>query len=99
MTQLYSTLAEIYHEMYQHVFDYDAEFNFYDSILKTNNCHKILEVGCGSARTLHYLDLFLGNSHCFGLDLSTIALKLLLSISPERMEGTKIITGTKFIMN
>ena len=42
----------------------------------------LLEVGCGSARTLHYLDLFLGGSKCFGLDLSTIALKLLLSISP-----------------
>jgi len=48
MTQLYSTLAEIYHEMYQHVFDYDQEFIFYDTILKTNNCHTILEVGCGS---------------------------------------------------
>lgn len=42
----------------------------------------LLEVGCGSARTLHYLDQFLGGSRCFGLDLSTIALKLLLSISP-----------------
>ena len=48
MTQLYSKLATIYHEMYQHVFDYDKEFSFYDSILKTNNCNKILEVGCGS---------------------------------------------------
>jgi len=48
MTQLYSTLAEIYHEMYQHVFDYEKEFHFYDTILKTNDCHTILEVGCGS---------------------------------------------------
>ena len=48
MTQLYSTLANIYHEMYQHVFDYDKEFDFYDSILKRNNCQKILEIGCGS---------------------------------------------------
>jgi len=42
----------------------------------------LLEVGCGSARTLHYLDLYLGGSHCFGLDLSPIAIKLLQSISP-----------------
>jgi len=28
MTQLYSTLAEIYHDMYQHVFDYEKEFHF-----------------------------------------------------------------------
>ena len=48
MTQLYSTLANIYHEMYQHIFDYDKEFDFYDAVLKRNNCHKILEIGCGT---------------------------------------------------
>jgi SAM-dependent methyltransferase len=48
MSLLYSTLAGIYHEMYQHIFDYDEEFSFYDTILKANNCRKILEIGCGS---------------------------------------------------
>ena len=48
MTQLYSTLATVYHEMYQHIFDYDTEFNFYDEILSGNHCHSILEIGCGS---------------------------------------------------
>ena len=48
MTQLYSTMAEIYHEMYQHIFDYDKEFDFYDSILKRNRFNKILEIGCGT---------------------------------------------------
>lgn len=48
MTQLYSTLANIYHQIYQHIFDYDKEFVFYDAILKRNNCQKVLEVGCGS---------------------------------------------------
>ena len=67
MTQLYSTLAEIYHEMYQHVFDYDKEFNFYDSILKTNKCQKILEIGCGSGMLARR---FLGNGYDYlGLDL------------------------------
>lgn len=67
MTQLYSTLAEIYHEMYQHVFDYDAEFRFYDSLLKTNNSHKILEVGCGSGMLARR---FLENGYDYlGLDL------------------------------
>lgn len=42
----------------------------------------LLEVGCGSARTLHYLDHYLGGSRCFGLDLSPIAIKLLRNISP-----------------
>ncbi len=39
MTQLYSTLANIYHEMYRHIFDYDKEFGFYDAILKRNAGH------------------------------------------------------------
>jgi SAM-dependent methyltransferase len=68
MTQLYSTLASVYHEMYQHVFDYDKEFSFYDSILKKNNCKKILEVGCGSGMLARR---FLKNGYDYlGLDLS-----------------------------
>lgn len=67
MTQLYSTLAEIYHEMYQHIFDYDKEFHFYDAILKTNNCHTILEIGCGSGMLARR---FLDNGYDYlGLDL------------------------------
>ncbi len=67
MTQLYSALAEIYHEMYQHVFDYDAEFRFYDSILKTNNCNNILEIGCGAGILARR---FLANGYDYlGLDL------------------------------
>jgi SAM-dependent methyltransferase len=34
--------------MYQHVFDYDKEYHFYDSVLKKNNCKRILEIGCGT---------------------------------------------------
>lgn len=48
MTQLYSTLAGIYHEMYQSIFNYDEEFLFYDAILKKQACNSILEIGCGS---------------------------------------------------
>jgi len=67
MTKLYSKLAEVYHEMYQHVFDYDVEFQFYDTILKNNNCHKILEIGCGSGMLARR---FLENGYDYlGLDL------------------------------
>jgi len=67
MTQLYSALAEIYHEMYQHIFDYEKEFHFYDLILKTNSCHKILEIGCGSGMLARQ---FLDNGYDYlGLDL------------------------------
>ncbi len=67
MTQLYSTLANIYHEMYQYVFDYDKEFEFYDTILKRHNCKKILEIGCGSGMLARR---FLRNGYDYlGLDL------------------------------
>jgi len=67
MTQLYSTLANIYHEMYQHVFDYDKEFEFYDSILKKHNSHRILEVGCGSGMLARR---FINNGYDYlGVDL------------------------------
>ena len=67
MTQLYSTLANIYHEMYQHVFDYDNEFEFYDTILKKYNCNKILEIGCGSGMLARR---FVSNGYDYlGLDL------------------------------
>jgi len=68
MTQLYSTLASIYHEMYQHIFDYDIEFDFYDFILKSNHCRKILEIGCGSGMLARR---FLNNGYDYlGLDLN-----------------------------
>jgi len=68
MTQLYSTLAKIYHMMYQNIFDYDKEFNFYDSILAVNQYHKILEIGCGSGMLARR---FLDKGYDYlGLDLS-----------------------------
>jgi SAM-dependent methyltransferase len=67
MTQLYSTLAGIYHEMYQHIFDYDSEFEFYDQLLKSNNCREILEIGCGSGMLARR---FLAHGYDYlGLDL------------------------------
>jgi SAM-dependent methyltransferase len=67
MTQLYSTLANIYHEMYQHVFDYNKEFTFYDTLLKKNNCRKILEIGCGSGMLARRF--LTGGYDYLGLDL------------------------------
>ncbi len=74
MTQLYSALANVYHEMYQHNFDYDKEYNFYDSILKQNNCNKILEIGCGSGMLARR---FIKNGYDYlGLDLFSEMLEI-----------------------
>lgn len=87
MTQLYSTLAGIYHEMYQHVFDYEKEFSFYDSVLKSNNCKKILEIGCGSGMLAR---LFLKNGYDYlGLDL----FNEMLEIARAEVKSDRFVQG------
>ena len=87
MTLLYSKLATVYHEMYQHIFDYDQEFNFYDQILSKNNCHKILEIGCGTGMLARR---FLNNGYDYlGLDLY----QEMLDIASEEVLNGKFIQG------
>ncbi|MCX6285864.1 MAG: class I SAM-dependent methyltransferase [Bacteroidetes bacterium] len=87
MTQLYSTLANIYHEMYQHVFNYEKEFIFYDSLLKSTNSHKILEIGCGSGMLARR---FLINGYDYlGLDL----FNEMLDIARAEIKSDKFIQG------
>ncbi|MCX6066247.1 MAG: methyltransferase domain-containing protein [Chloroflexi bacterium] len=44
---------------------------------------RLLEIGCGSARTLHYLDQIYSKSSCYALDLSSQAIQLVRSINPQ----------------
>jgi len=48
---------------------------------------RILEVGCGSARTLHYLDKLIDAELCAALDLSAIAIQIVRRISPGFRAG------------
>lgn len=48
MSKLYTSLAQVYHEIYQSLFDYDEEFVFYDKHFKANQIKSILEIGCGT---------------------------------------------------
>jgi SAM-dependent methyltransferase len=81
MTQLYSKYAGIYHDMYQHVFDYDQEFGFYDQILKKHGCHSILEIGCGSGMLARR---FIANGYNYiGLDLFDEMLDIARKEVPE----------------
>lgn len=56
MSKLYTNLANVYHEIYQTLFDYDEEFKFYDEHLKENEINSVVELGCGTgnlAKRLH----------------------------------------------
>ncbi len=45
---LYKNLSNVYHEMYQILFDYKKEFNFYNTILSKFSSKEIIEYGCGT---------------------------------------------------
>jgi SAM-dependent methyltransferase len=48
MSKLYTSLARVYHEVYQTLFNYDEEFEFYDKHLKSNKINSVVEIGCGT---------------------------------------------------
>lgn len=81
MSKLYNDLAEVYHEMYQGIFDYKKEYEFYNNILKNNNVKSIAEVGCGSGNLANY---FVDAGYNYtGVDLSQNMLKIAVSNNPE----------------
>ncbi len=48
MSNLYTSLAEVYDGMYRTFIDYEDECKFYSEILKANQCLQVLEIGCGT---------------------------------------------------
>jgi ubiquinone/menaquinone biosynthesis C-methylase UbiE len=68
MSNLYSNLANVYDEIYQTIFDYDAEFEFYDSFLTKNNIKDVIEIGCGTG---NLAKRFVAKNYTYlGVDLS-----------------------------
>lgn len=87
MTKLYSKLAHVYHEMYQSIFDYRAEFRQGDSILKKHMCHRILELGCGSGNLAPY---FLNAGYDYvGMDIA----KAMLKIARSEVASARFVHG------
>lgn len=75
---------------YFHRFLWSVRFIFskYYANLITNETGQLskpnlIEIGCGSARTLHYLEAYYQNSKCFALDTSPFALELVKELDPE----------------
>jgi SAM-dependent methyltransferase len=48
VTKLYTRLAEIYHQTYQSIFDYDQQFRTAHRILRAYTARTVLEIGCGT---------------------------------------------------
>ena len=82
MTHLYTDLARVYHEMYQTLFDYKAEFNRYHRLLqKVSSCRSVLEVGCGSGNLAPFFR-DAGYTYC-GLDLNREMLVIARELHPQ----------------
>lgn len=98
MTKLYSSLARVYHEMYQSIFDYRKEFRAYHRILKRNKCKNILEIGCGSGNLAPYF-LKAGYNYT-GLDLYKEMLAIAKEVEPKakfvQSDMRKLKLGKKY---
>lgn len=81
MTKLYTSLARIYHEMYQSLFNYKEDFSNYHKLLQKYKCNTILELGCGSGN----LSLFFVNAgyNYLGIDISKEMLAIAQKTAPD----------------
>ncbi len=80
MSKLYTNLANVYHEIYQTLFDYDEEFKFYDKYLRENQITGVVEIGCGTgnlAKRLHE-----AGYEYLGIDLFDEMLKIAQKTAP-----------------
>lgn len=87
LTKLYTEFAEIYHEMYQSIFDYRSQFRECHSILKKQHGKSVLELGCGAGDLAPYF--FEGGYNYTGMD----AAKPMLQIGRRERPGTRFLHG------
>ncbi len=81
MGKQFTEYAEIYEELFSAALDYEQEVEFYDEILRKNNCKNILEVGCGTG---HRGAFFISRGYDYvGLDISENMLRIARRKYPE----------------
>jgi len=85
MTQLYTKWAQVYHRVYDSIFDYEKDFRSFKRILDQNKCKSLLELGCGGGRLAHYF--ISAGYHYAGLDRS----KQMIAIARQENPGAKFI--------
>ena len=88
MTNLYDgKMAAIFDAMYQTFIDYDEEYQFYDHLVKENNCKSILEVGSGTGNLAKRFQQ--NHQEYIGLDYS----QSMIVIAQERNKNCTFIHG------
>ena len=81
MPNLYTQLAGVYDEIYQTLFDYDAEFAIYADFLTKYKAKSVVEIGCGTG---HLAKRFIAKGYDYlGLDLN----QEMLNIAAQHTEG------------
>lgn len=79
MSRLYTELSRAYHEMYQTLFDYGAQYALFEGLVQ--GCRSVLEIGCGSGNLYPY---FTEGGYAYtGLDLSEEMLAIARETYPE----------------
>lgn len=79
--EIYKKHALIYDQLYTDIFDYKKDFEYYGGIFKKHNCHKILEIGCGSGHLAEYF--IKADFNYSGLDLSPQMIELAKERNPN----------------
>jgi ubiquinone/menaquinone biosynthesis C-methylase UbiE len=79
--ELYTTLAEVYDEIYQQIFDYDWEAKIVEKALENHKNAKILDAGIGSGRLAAILSQ--KGFPVTGVDISDEMLKIARKNAPE----------------
>lgn len=81
MSKLYTELALAYHEMYQTIFDYRAQYELFGGLIREHGCRSVLEIGCGSGNLYPY---FTEGGYAYsGLDLAGEMLAIARELHPR----------------
>ncbi len=81
MSKLYTSLAHVYHEIYQTLFNYDEEFAFFDKQLMINHVKSVIEIGCGTGNLAKRL--VEANYSYVGIDLFQEMLDIAIENAPN----------------
>jgi SAM-dependent methyltransferase len=88
MANLYDgKMAAIFDAMYQTFIDYDEEYEFYNGLIKENNCKTLLEIGSGTGNLAKRFRE--NNQEYTGLDYSLS----MIAIAQERNKDSIFIQG------